>query len=204
MRVSRALARRWRAALSSGVGSNEPDRAIVRIGHARLDEADGIAAVHVSAWRSAYAGLLPDHTLTGMSEARHAVHYAHMIRREDGVLVARTPTVPHVVGFATASPRGDGAPAAGEVHTLYVLDDWRERGIGRSLLQAAARHLAGLGCRSLFLWVLADNPSRWFYERLGGRATMRSATPTGGRMLPTVAMTWDRIETLSGSPPSPG
>ena len=56
--------------------------------------------------------------------------------------------------------------AEGEVETLYVLDDWRERGVGRRLMRAAAGHLVDIGCRSAFLWVLRDNPSRWFYQRL--------------------------------------
>ena len=59
--------------------------------------------------------------------------------------------------------------AEGEVETLYVLDDWRERGVGRRLMRAAAAHLVDIGCQSAFLWVLRDNPSRWFYQRLGGR-----------------------------------
>ena len=91
-----------------------------------------------------------------------------------------------------------GPAGAGEVETLYVLDDWRERGIGRALMQAAARMLRDRGCRSLFLWVLAENPSRWFYERLGGRPALRSTTPVGGVSVPRVAIVWDPIERLAG------
>ena len=92
-----------------------------------------------------------------------------------------------IVGFITSAPtRGAppcgtgsraGAPLAeSEIETLYVLDDWRDRGLGRRLMRAAAAHLAGLGCESTFLWVLRDNPSRWFYERLGGRSAAHSTT----------------------------
>ena len=94
-------------------------------------------------------------------------------------------TAPRIVGFTTAG-RGRGGAIAearlgeGEVETLYVLDDWRERGIGRRLLQAAAGHLAQAGCRSLYVWVLRDNPSRWFYQRLGGTPNRRGSNP-GGR-----------------------
>lgn len=180
---------------------NPPD---VTIGHARLDEAAGIAAVHVAVWRTAYPGVLPDHTLTGLSLQSLGFHYGRIIQRDPGVLVARVMGAaargePSVVGFTSASPSraGEAGLADGEVETLYVLDDWRGQGIGRSLLLAAARHLATLSCRSMFLWVLADNPSRWFYEHLGGRAAMRSTTQVGGRSLPKIAMVWDRIEVLS-------
>ena len=169
----------------------------VPIDRARPQDARAIAAVHVEVWRNAYSGLLPDHTLKGLSVGQLAPHYETAIRFGSGVLVARA-AQGRVVGFATASPCAAGAPAEGEVHTLYVLDDWRERGIGRSLLQEAARQLAHRSCRSLFLWVLADNPSRWFYERLGGRPALRGSTRVGGRLLPQLAMVWDPIERLAG------
>lgn len=42
----------------------------MRIRVARLDDAAAVAEVYVETWRSAYAGLLPDKVLTGMSESR--------------------------------------------------------------------------------------------------------------------------------------
>ena len=164
-----------------------------------MEDAPAIAAVHVEVWRNAYPGMIPDHSLTALSRPRLAAYYGAAILRRGGVVVARATAPPHeVIGFSTASRRGRAAPADGEVETLYVLDDWRERGIGRLLLQASARHLAARLCRSLFLWVLADNPSRWFYEHLGGRPAMRSTTIVGGHELPQVAMIWDPIERLTG------
>ena len=179
----------------------EPDRtdgSEITIDRAREGDGDAIAAIHVAVWRNAYPGILPDRTLTGLSRPRLALHYESAIRRGAHVLVARTACVPRrVVGFATASRSAPGALGEGEVETLYVLDDWREQGIGRLLLAQAARHLATLSCRSVFLWVLSDNPSRWFYEHLGGRPALRSVTQVGGRRLPQVAMVWERIETLA-------
>ncbi len=167
---------------------------------ARLADADAIARVHVEAWRSAYAGILPDRTLTGLSAARIAPHYLGLIRRHHIVLVAQPEGAHAPVAFATAGRARGRAPADGEVETLYVLDDWRERGIGRHLLARAARALAAapFGCRSMFLWVLSDNPSRWFYERLGGKAVMRAMTQVGGVPLAQTAMVWDPISRLGG------
>lgn len=41
---------------------------------ATIDDADQLGAVHVASWREAYAGILPDDMLTGLSvDARSAM-----------------------------------------------------------------------------------------------------------------------------------
>ena len=96
---------------------------------ARPDDAAGIAAVHVAAWQGAYAGILPQAYLAGMSLMRQAAYYHARILAGPGVFVAAAPSV---VGFATAGrPRTRGL-GDGEIETLYVLDDWREQGVGRA------------------------------------------------------------------------
>ena len=167
---------------------------------ARPDDAAGIAAVHVAAWQAAYAGILPEAFLAGMSRRRQAAYYHARIVAGPGVFVAADPAV---VGFATAGrPRTPGL-GDGEVETLYVLDDWREQGVGRGLLRAAAAHLHGAGCGSMFLWVLRDNPSRWFYQRMGGRAAMESNVRVAGTAVPQIAFVWDPIGPLLDLSPSP-
>ena len=158
-----------------------------------------IAAVHVAAWRSAYAGLLPDWTLTDLSARRQESYYSRVIRGGGIVHVAEPPDdggdAPPVVGFVTASRAR--AIADGEIETLYVLDDWREQGFGRGLIRAAADDLVAVGCRSAFVWVLSGNPSRWFYERLGGVRAVEGSVSVGGRAQPQTAFVWDPIDRLT-------
>lgn len=169
---------------------------------ARPADSAGIAAVHVAAWRSAYAGLLPSEYLTSMSVRRSAAQMRAGIVAGHGVLVAESDD--QVVGYATVGrPRAPGL-ADGEVETLYVLDDWRERGLGRSLLHGAARLLESRGCGSLFLWVLEQNPSRWFYERLGGRPARRGVAQVAGRRFGQMAYVWNPIGTLTRPIDPPG
>lgn len=186
---------------------------MITIRRALSSDAVAIGAVHVASWRSTYPGILPDTYLARLSVPRQAAHYDHAIRAATRtapgavyVAVASGPDLPpgntpRVVGFATAGPArqwqlGGRAMAEGEVETLYILDDWRERGIGRRLLRQTATHLAETGCNSAMVWVLSDNPSRWFYAHLGGREAAQAAVQVGGQRLAQTAFVWNPIDRL--------
>ena len=77
-----------------------------------------------------------------------------------------------------------------------LIPDWRERGAGRRLMRAMGAHLRVVGCRSAMLWVLRDNPTRWFYSHLGGREAAHEAIRVGGQMVEQSAFVWDPIEAL--------
>jgi ribosomal protein S18 acetylase RimI-like enzyme len=189
---------------------------VIAIRRARPADAIAIAAVHVAAWRSAYPGILPDSYLANLSVSRQAAYYDAAIRGATGVFVAAASGQdlpggsgggPRIIGFGTAgrarasSDIGGRRLGEGEIETLYVLDDWRERGIGRRLMRASAAHLAEAGCRSVFLWVLRDNPSRWFYQRLGGKPAAEAAIQFAGRQVIQTAFVWDPIERLLAASP---
>jgi len=174
---------------------------LISVRRARPADAAGIGAVHVSSWRSAYAGVLPDDYLANLSVARQTAYYDRAIRIGLGVHVAvqadaEMPSGSRVIGFSTARRLRGNAVAEGEVETLYVLDDWKEYGLGRQLLRASGQHLAAMGCKSAFAWVLRDNPSIFFYERLGGKRVATSTTRVGGSDLVQTAYAWDPIDRL--------
>ena len=182
---------------------------MIAIRRARPSDADAIGLVHVAAWRSAYPGILPDAFLARLSPSRQSAHYQGAIRAGIGVYVATASGLDlgpaggpsRIVGFVTGGlARASGAGlhlGEGEVETLYVHDDWRDRGLGRRLMRAAAAHLAGIGCRSAFVWVLRDNPNRWFYERLGGKVVAESIIHVGGASVVQTAYVWAPIEKLA-------
>lgn len=172
----------------------------IAIRPARPEDAPGIGAVHVAVWRSAYPGILSDLSLTGMSVSQQGAYYRTVIQRHGGVFVAVAAANEQVVGFTSVGRQRGSSLGDGEIHTLYVLDDWRDGGIGRQLMRAGASLLAADGCRSAFLWVLSDNPSRWFYQRLGGHAVAVGNTQVGGRTVSQTAYLWDPIDVLIAAP----
>lgn len=169
---------------------------MIAIRRARAADAQGIAAVHVATWRNAYANVLPDRFLSRLSLPRLTTQYERMIRAGFGVHVAAQAGTPAILGFTTAKRARAAALGDGEVETLYVLDDWQDRGLGGELLRASAKYLAASGCRSAYAWVLRDNPAAFFYERLGGKRIAVSVTHVAGSEVPQTAYAWDPIETL--------
>lgn len=177
---------------------------MIAIRRAKLADAAAMGAVHVAAWRSAYAGILPEAYLAGLSATRQARYYEAAIATGVSVMVAVPQEGgPRLVGFATGG-LGRARPGMrilgdGEIETLYVLDDWREQGLGRRLMRAVGKDLAARGCGSAYLWVLRDNPSRFFYEHLGGARCALGEVRVGGQDVAQVAYGWDPIEKLVAS-----
>lgn len=164
---------------------------------ATLDDAGAVARIHVETWRATYAGVLPDSYLVNLDENRQCAQWGtllHQRRRPHGVLVASVDGA--VVGFANHGPvRRDGLPRGvdcdGEIYTLYVDPDYQGLGIGKALLHGCFDALGGNGRKSAIIWVLAANPSRFFYEAMGGRRLAERSETFAGVELLELGYGWD-------------
>jgi len=175
---------------------------MVLVRQAYPSDAQAIARIHVETWRTTYAGLLPDRMLAEMSEHNHKSSWTHQVARGRGefVLVAERPKL-GVVGFASGGPaRRALEPYRGEIFTLYVTPDCQNQGIGTALLSAAFKRLAEQSMNGVMIWVLARNPSRFFYEAMGGVKAAARKERLWGSVLPEIAYGWpDATRTLSRS-----
>ncbi|WP_232789804.1 GNAT family N-acetyltransferase [Streptomyces jeddahensis] len=131
-----------------------------------------VSAIRVTGWKAAYAGIVPQSFLDGMTvEAETQQRCHHFKRSSEGItnLVA-VDTHGRVVGWACLGPfRGDGTITnAGELYALYVQPSLIGSGIGRTLLEAVHAQAHADGFDLVLLWVLTDNTTaRRFYERAG-------------------------------------
>jgi ribosomal protein S18 acetylase RimI-like enzyme len=162
----------------------------ITIRPARPGDARSIARLDVETWRATYAGLLSRSYLVGLSERRREAGWRSVILREPRDVRVAVEEGEAVVGFGSCGPNRGDRFYAGEVFTLYVAPDWQDQGIGRRLLIGLFRRLVATGRPSAILWVLRDNPSRFFYERLGGRQVSRKAFAVGGSTIEAVAYGW--------------
>jgi len=158
------------------------------------DDIPAIASIDVEAWRATYPGILPDKVLLGLSTTRLARQWEYRLRHNAAdIRIAEWPGI-GAVGFGecgVAREKVDGF--AGEVFTLYVDPDYQGRGVGRALLLALFRRLVATGLLSAAIWVLRENPSRFFYERLGGKQAAHRKIMVGGKLVPALAYGWNDL-----------
>lgn len=176
---------------------------MIRIRRAKRDDASAIGRVHVETWQAAYAGILPDSMLVGMSDVRQSAWWSRVLAdpgEARGVFVADDEEM-GVVGFGSCGPVRDPPESmpegldgrevrVGEVYTLYVEPDFQNRGLGRRLLDALFRQLKADRCDTAVLWMLAENPTRFFYEGLGGERVGERTDSLSGVDVEEVAYAW--------------
>jgi ribosomal protein S18 acetylase RimI-like enzyme len=162
----------------------------ITIRQARPSDAREIARLDIETWRTTYAGVLSASYLLGLSERRREAGWRGVILREPRDVRVATDHTGAIRGFGSCGPNRGDPFFAGEVFTLYVAPDWQNQGIGRRLLIALLRRLVASGRRSAIVWVLRDNPARFFYERLGARQVSRRSLAVGGTAVPALAYGW--------------
>jgi len=143
-----------------------------RIRPAVPDDLLGLARVHVATWHSTYRGIVPDARLDALTvEGDIASGFGRWLKDPApgfAYLVAHRPAG-EIVGFAVGGPnRYPEDDFSGELGAIYVLRPFQGLGIGSALVGGVARHLLATGRPDMIVWVIAKNPYRRFYEKLGG------------------------------------
>ena len=156
----------------------------------RPADARMIARLDIETWRTTYAGMLSTSYLVGLSERRREIGWRMAIQREPRDIRVAVDGDGAVCGFGSCGPSRSERHFPGEVFTLYVAPDWQNQGVGRRLLLALFRRLVASGLDAGIVWVLRDNPSRFFYQRLGGRLVSHRPIPVGGALVETLAYGW--------------
>lgn len=169
------------------------------IREAHIEDAAGIAKVHVDTWRTTYAGIVPDEFLANMTYESYEKRWINNLNNTtDGTFtyVAEDDSG-QIVGFVSGGTERTGDPIYnGELYAIYILKDHQGQGIGSLLTQTLVKRLLQESTNSMLLWVLADNPARRFYEVLGGRLVKTSQIEIGDIMLDEIAYGWIDIGKL--------
>jgi ribosomal protein S18 acetylase RimI-like enzyme len=170
----------------------------VLIREATESDAAGVAKVQVDSWRTTYKGIVPDSYIASLSYENRVPRWEEFLAalEEQFAFVAETDEK-EIIGFVSGGKnRDDDATYQGELYAIYLLESYQRRGTGRLLVEALAERLLRKNLFSMIVWVLAENPSRAFYESLGGKYVTEKVLSIGGAPLLEVAYGWDELNSL--------
>jgi ribosomal protein S18 acetylase RimI-like enzyme len=154
---------------------------------ATVADADAIAALHAASWRSAYRGILKGDTLGPTLDTDRRAHW-----RAELAAIAPTDTVLIADGRGFIAVWAEGDLGFGAyIDNLHVHPERRSAGLGRQLLGAAIRQVAGRGEARAYLWVFDGNTRAIeFYRRLGGEIVEQGFEEIDGLKIPQSRIVW--------------
>jgi GNAT superfamily N-acetyltransferase len=165
----------------------------VTIRAANLSDVAGVAKVHIESWRTTYKGIVPKEFLASLSYEQHEELWCQVLKnpsRGKFVFVAEDQRE-QIVGFISGGPERTGeTPYTSGLDAIYLLAPYQGQRIGRRLAVTLVNRLIQEGMTSLLVWVLAANPARKFYERLGGQLVYETPTTIAGASLIEVGYGW--------------
>ena len=136
----------------------------LEVRRATPDDLSGVLGVFLGCWRESYQGILPERSISEMTDERAEALWRRVLADPVGVVLVAV-REGEIVGITRYALGEDGE---GAVHSLYVSPRAHGGGIGRQLLTAAVDAMAAAGLTHARLWVFASNtPSIGFYEKQG-------------------------------------
>jgi GNAT superfamily N-acetyltransferase len=180
--------------------TGRPNVMTVDIRRATADDADAIADVHVSSWRTTYTGIVDQAHIDALSVADRAAGWKRRLTsteaRAPDVLVAVDPNR-GIVGFLSGGVISEPVPGFdAELHAVYLLQSHQGVGLGRRLVREWAGLAIQRGCGAAVVRVLAQNPACAFYARLGATVIRESAHAVGDALYPDVLYGWRDLHAL--------
>lgn len=161
-----------------------------------LTDAKGMAKVHVDSWKTTYTNIVPVEYLNNLSYESREQMWTNAIP-DGGIYVAENKEG-MIVGFAKGGKERSGNYKGhdGELYAIYILKEYQRKGIGRSLVKPIIAEIKEMGLNSMLVLVLKDNPSRRFYESLGGRIIDSVEVEIGGKKLSELVYGWEDIRNI--------
>jgi ribosomal protein S18 acetylase RimI-like enzyme len=150
------------------------------IREARMSDAQDIAYVHVTTWKTSYKGIVEQTYLDAISYDDRLALRKKILNENSGVHFVAT-FHSRVIAFYDAGSfrfhknqkvtekQLKHRNEAGEIYAIYILQEHQHQGVGRALFQLSKSKLKECGLTPYIAWVLKDNHQAIkFYENMGG------------------------------------
>ena len=133
-----------------------------------------------------------------MSAERQMIMWARAISDVNGIKRENILVVEEdnsgIVGVGSCGLNRDRITTySGEVYTLYVHPNHQSNGYGEYLLAGLFNTMIEHNHNTALIWVLALNPSRFFYEVMGGKRVGEREEKLWGTVLNEIGYGWEDL-----------
>ncbi|MDQ0110741.1 GNAT family N-acetyltransferase [Paenibacillus harenae] len=166
---------------------------------ASLEDAKGIAKVHVDSWKSTYKHIISDEFLNNLSYDQRSDLWNRNISKHGNYVFVALNNEEEIIGFADCGKReSNNIDNSGDLTSIYLLEEYQGKGIGKQLLKTLFLQFEDLGYNKVFVEVLKDNKTRYFYEYYGANLFKSELITISGNELSLLKYEWSNIgEVLS-------
>lgn len=162
---------------------------------ATISDAEGIAKVHVDSWRTTYDNIIPKEFLQKLSYDQRTELWKRNISNEEEAIFVATTSLGKIVGFASCGKRkSNNVENSGDLTSIYLLAEFQGMGIGKKLLKQVFLKFKELRFDRIFVEVLEDNNTRYFYENYGAKLIKSEKITIGGAQLNLLTYEWDHVK----------
>lgn len=170
----------------------------MNIRKASITDLTAVANVQIASNRTTYKAIMPEEYLINLSIANITENWNERLfvnNSKEFMFIAESDEGT-VVGFIAGRIANESNSAIGEITSFYIIEEFQKKGIGKKLLKSAAQLMNEKKLQAVALWTLKQNPSRYFYEHLGGQFAGSRIIDRGGRKLTQVSYLWKDISVL--------
>lgn len=117
------------------------------------------------------------------------------IAREDNYVIVAENNEGHIIGFADTWKRETNVfENSSDLTSIYLLEEYQGKGIGKKLFKELFRHYKKMGYEKIFVEVLEENKTRYFYEYYGAKLVKTVQIKIGGKILNELIYEWDNVD----------
>ncbi|AWE07162.1 GNAT family N-acetyltransferase [Lysinibacillus sp. 2017] len=169
----------------------------MEIRSATLQDAAGIAKVHVDSWRTTYRGIIPQNFLDNLSYEQRTKLWQKNIADSNGAIFVAVNNANEIIGFVVGEKRETNLELnASDLSAIYLLEQWQGNGVGRLLLNAVMQSFKEKGFQKIYVEVLAENKTRHFYEYYGAEYVKTVQLKFDGKVVDEDIYVWNDIDAV--------
>lgn len=155
---------------------------------ASFKDALSIAKVHVQGWKETYTGMVKQEILDELNVLDKEQLWKEISRSPDHKLFIYTENGV-VKGFLDGYLNPENNVA--EILAFYLLKEVQKQGVGRELFQKFYQCALNQGYAFIRLEVFNENPSRFFYEKMGAKLIDEAELPEFGLGITELLYQWE-------------